>query len=347
MNPSFSQNSGEIALVLQLKNDSLLAGNLSMPGNESWLIKPDSIRKNDPVITLLSPPQNRVSYVDYGWEPSFSPDDKMIVYTGQVKPIGKKKIIAGALQGNSIKIFNKSTGAVSLLASPSLKFFLDPVFFDSVTVLFKTGDAVNGPFGGGVSLSRINLLSQKQEMVQMPEIKHQFYKLIGDVYKIKKKPAYIVYSPEDSGRGMANEYAHLLLSGKDTLHHFGIRRFCNLDNKIAIDKSDHIVYLDTRMSDEDTSFIVTYQGNNIIDKKPILFDYKEAFLSPGGRFLLYFTGDNEVFIANTGNFEKTGLGLPPKDIHSITWSLDGSKLAIVVDYPQKPYTDILYLFEVK
>src|SRR5690606_37787497 len=143
---------------------------------------------------------------------------------------------------------------------------------DSVHILYKTGDAVNGPFAGGIALHRLNLLTKKEELLRGAKIRYRLYDLIGGVYGTGKDYSYILYSPQDSASGIAGEYAHLLMRGKDTLQDFGIRQFNNLDYKFALLPGKKVIYLDDQhLMTEDTSYIVQFENGRTVSKKPVNF----------------------------------------------------------------------------
>ncbi|MCH5689964.1 hypothetical protein LWM68_40505 [Niabella sp. W65] len=86
-----------------------------------------------------------------------------MAYAFQFKPLQRPdKLYAEAYKGNSIKIFNKSTRKIEEVAKPLNNYLLDPFFVDSLKLVYKTGDKVNGPYGAAVSLSEVDLSSKKQ-----------------------------------------------------------------------------------------------------------------------------------------------------------------------------------------
>ncbi|MCH5689963.1 hypothetical protein LWM68_40500 [Niabella sp. W65] len=73
---------------------------------------------------------------------------------------------------------------------------------------------------------------------------------------------------------MASEYRHLLLSEKDTLHDFGVRKFTNLNFKFAVNASHELLFLDDEhFLAEDTNYIVTYKNDRLMEKRPLNDDY--------------------------------------------------------------------------
>jgi len=307
----------------------------------------DTSRRLDPVVVYYNLAGRQQMLLDYGWAPRFSPNSQRVVYTHQQKPLGDAKVVAGALQGNDIRIFDLRSKKAAVVVAAPRGFLMEPVFTDSARIIYKTGDAVNGPYAAGISFHRYNLVTKKTELLRGAKIQHRLYDLMGEVYGLGDRYAFTVYSPQDSAPGFANEYAHLLMRGNDTLHQFGIRHFSNLDFKFALLPQDRLVYLDdNHLMTEDTSFINYYQSGKLVSKKPVDFEFAKAWLSPDGRFLLYTTGNQEAFLVRLSDFSKTPLPLPKQEIHSVVWAGNGGQLAIVQDHDTLPETDILRLFTV-
>lgn len=349
--PVFANRSDEIAFAKRymIRNSTKKTMPVEERGTESLLPNIGvSSRYNDPVIALLNTKTRLLLLIDYGWSPAFSPNDRLITYVRQQLPIQERKIYAGTLRGNDIRVFNKSTKTAELAVAAKNNFYLEPVFTDTLHIVYKNGDAVNGPFAGAISFNKININTKKQEAVVKSRIQYRLYDLMGDVYQIKNRTAYTLYSPRDSGIGMANEYAHLLLDGKDTLFDFGTRHYNNLEYKFAVDSANQIIYLDdNHLTAEDTNYLAKYKAGILIEKKPIGFDYVKAYLSPDGKKMVYVNNDLEIFIINTTNFQRTQISLPKKEYHAIVWSGDASKMAVIQDHSTIPNTDAIYLFKVE
>ncbi|MGJ7030713.1 hypothetical protein [Niabella hirudinis] len=307
----------------------------------------DTRRRLDPVIVYYNMANRRQMLLDYGWSPRFSPNSNRVVYAHQEKPLGNARIVAGSLGGNDIRIFDLQSKKTTVVVAAPRGFLMEPVFTDSARIIYKTGDAVNGPYAAGISFSRYNLVTKKTELLRGARIQHRLYDLMGEVYGSGNQYAFTVYSPQDSAPGLANEYAHLLMRGNDTLHQFGIRHFSNLDFKFALLPRNQLVYLDdNHLMTEDTSFLAYYQAGKLIAKKPVDFEFVKAWLSPDGRFLFYTNNKQEAFVVRISDFSKTQLPLAKKEIHSVVWASDGGQVAIVQDHDAIIGTDILRLFTV-
>ncbi|MBO9617730.1 MAG: hypothetical protein J7539_01735 [Niabella sp.] len=311
--------------------------------------KNDSLHSGDPVVSLVNTANKHLTLIDYGWSPHFSPEGGRVVYAHQSLPVAGKKITAAALKGNDIKIFSIKEGKAQTVAAPQARgFLLDPVFTDSSTLFYKTGDAVNGPYAGAIALNRLNLLTKKTELLRSAKIRHRLYDLVGNIYGTGNNYSYIVYSPQDSTSGLASEYEHLLLHDKDTVQDFGIRRFTNLEFKFALLPKKTLVYLDdNHLMTDDTSYIVYFEKGKTVSKKPINFEFSKAWLSPDGTYMAYLDSSAACYVLRLSDFSRTPVPLPKKEIYSLTWSDNGQRLAIVQEHPKIPKTDMLYLFTVE
>lgn len=232
--------------------------------------KKDSLRIGDPVISLIKLSSKHLTLIDYGWSPHLAPGGGRVAYAHQLQPVTGKKITAATLIGNEIKVFSLKDKKIQTVAAPPARgFLLDPVFTDSATILYKTGDAVNGPYAGAIALHRLHLLTKKTELLRSARIRHRLYDLVGNIYGTGNNYAYVVYSPQDSTSGLASEYEHLLLHEKDTVQDFGIRRFTNLDFKFAVLPERKLVYLDdNHLMTDDTSYIVYFEREKPCQKSP-------------------------------------------------------------------------------
>ncbi|HEX7757727.1 MAG TPA: hypothetical protein VF421_20425 [Niabella sp.] len=306
-------------------------------------------RYGDPVVTLLNLKTRSLLLIDYGWSPHFSPNGNRLVYTHQANAMAGAKITAAALKGNDIKVLNIKEKKPVVAAVPLAKgLLMDPAFTDSLHIMYKTGDAVNGPYAGGIALNRMNLLTKKTELVRGAKIQYRLYDLIGSIYGTGKEYSYILYSPQDSTSGIAGEYAHLLMRGTDTLQDFGIRQLNNLEYKLALLPDRKVVYLDDQhLMTEDTSYIVQFENGRAVSKKAINFDFTKAYLSPDGKFMLYTDSSLFCYVLRISDFSQTRLPLPQKECYSVAWSANGQQLAVIQEHAKLPDTDQLSVFTVE
>lgn len=353
LNPAFGRTTTEIAFARRLSGrDSSISPQKTFLAGATANYLPQNIpgtRQFDPVVSILDYKTRRFTLVDYGWGPAFSTNDNRLAYAFQLSPLQRPdKLYAETYKGNTIKIFNKSTRKIEEVAKPSNNYLLDPFFVDSLKLVYKTGDRVNGPYGGAVSFNEVDLKSKKTRLVRQPGIKYRLYELMGEPYLIRDQLTYIVYSPADSGSGMASEYRHLLLSEKDTLHDFGIRKFTNLNYKFAVNANQELLFLDDEhFMAEDTNYIVKYKKDRLLERRPLNPDYFRGYLSPDGRYLFYLTQNMEAYLVNTKDLSRVKMDISPKDLHAVVWSNNGSRLALVQDHESLTGTDKLVIYTLR
>jgi hypothetical protein len=113
----------------------------------------------------------KITTIDYGWTPSFSENDSLILYTFQKKSLFKKRVLAQTMDGNNIKLYNRNSKKSEILVNPKNNFLLNPEFLDSIIVIYNLGAAVNGACEGSVGLNTINIKTKKTEAIYTPKIK--------------------------------------------------------------------------------------------------------------------------------------------------------------------------------
>lgn len=353
LNPVFGNTTGEVAFVRRYsgRDTSVNPQASFLQAATGNYLPQNSIaaRQLDPVVSIWDYTKRQLSLIDYGWAPAFSTNDNRLAYAFQAVPLKNPNYIyAEAYKGNTIKIFNRVSRTAAEAARPAGSYLLDPFFTDSLKLVYKTGERVNGPYGAAVSLSEIDLRNNTTTLIRQPGIRYRLYELIGETVWAGAKLAYIVYSPADSGSGMAGEYRHLLLSGKDTLHDFGVRKFTNLTYKFAVTAGPELLFLDDEhFMAEDTNYLVTYKNNRVVERKPLSKNYFRGYLSPDGRYLFYLTQAMEAYLVNTKDLSQTKLPLSGKELHAIVWNAAGNKLALVQDHERLAGTDEITIFTLR
>jgi len=347
--PAFAHADTELLFVRQLYIPDGHAGEGRKQYIESLLSKAGKEKRfADPVVAILNLRTKKLTPVDYGWAPSFSPDDKKIVYSYQSVPISGKRVLAETLTGNNIKIYNRLSKKHDIIASPEKTFLLDPIFLDSTTIIYKVGDAVNGAYEGGVAFNQINLQTKTNKPLYPVQKDHGLFHLAGGIYRICNETYYTVYIPQDSSSWMANNYAHLLLHSNGIAHDFGKGPFKSLEGKLGIDKEGALLYLDDdHQLKAEKNMLIKYKDNKIVYQKELEFEYHKASMSPNGKYLLWYDYDNGIFIMDTDSFTSTKLALPETEVYSIAWSDSSTRLAIVQGHEKLADTDLISLFRLK
>ena len=298
----------------------------------------------DPVVSVLNLRTKKIMSIDYGWTPSFSEDDNLILYAYQTSPITGYRVLAQTTKGNKIKIYNRTNKSYKTIATPNKTFLLEPEFFDSVTsVSYKVGAAVNGSYGAGAAINIINLSTGKVDTLLRLKKKFGNFPLVGAIQKYKDNICYTLCEPIDSFT-----YRHLLVNPQGIIINFGDGYLKNLDSKVVVNRQNNILYLDDDHDHiSDTNFLITYKGNIQVSKKALLFEYHNAYLSSNGEYMFYDDYKSNFYLMNLQTFEKVKIELPDNEIHSVIWSVDFKKFAIVQDHETISDTDKIRLFKIK
>jgi dipeptidyl aminopeptidase/acylaminoacyl peptidase len=159
--PEFSADGTEIVLVRQRHTPD---------GGEAVGVpreRLDEIRRRialepryaDPEVFVLQLGSGEASErIDWGWAPTFAPDGTRIAFAAQTNPISGYRILASTLAGNEIRIYDRGTREIAVLAKPETGYLTNPVFSpDGRGLAFSLADAVNGSYGGGIGIANADL----------------------------------------------------------------------------------------------------------------------------------------------------------------------------------------------
>ena len=169
-------------------------------------------RFEDPEIVVARIRDNKLERLDWGWSPSFSPDGNKITYAHQKKPISGFRVLAKTLEGNEIRIYNRSTKVTSTIAAPDSGYFSDPIFSPvGDSVLYSLSDAVNGAYGGNVGVGSVTVTSKESQLLYAPTKDHGLYQLIDSKQFIGGRVMVIRMRPDGPGVHLADSYTYELL----------------------------------------------------------------------------------------------------------------------------------------
>jgi len=224
--PSFAHSDTEIVFSKQF--------NIPDGGNaigrdkyvQSLLIKAKKDKRfADPLISVINLKTKKLTTIDYGWTASFSKDDDLILYAFQTEPI-TGRVLAQTTKGNNIKIYNRTKKLFQVIARPNKTFLLDPEFFDSSSISYKVGAAVNGSYSAGTGLNIIHLSSKRTDTILKPNQKFGNFPLVGAIKKYSNDICFTLCKPQDSFT-----YRHMLLNSKGVIIDFGEGYLKDLDSK--------------------------------------------------------------------------------------------------------------------
>ncbi|MBA3675306.1 MAG: hypothetical protein H0W75_10210, partial [Chitinophagaceae bacterium] len=205
---------------------------------------------------------------------------------------------------------------------------------------------VNGAYEGGVGLNKVNIISMEIRPIYTPKKMFGRPYEVGKIRKFKDSICFIVSVPLDK----YSSSRYLLRNQKDIIHDFGVSDFPKeIDSKIAIDKENNLFYLDDDHDlIKDPNFIIKYNSQNKqVFKKIININYHKAFLSPDGEFIFLDNYEGDACLLNVESMKKIQIKLPDSEIHSVIWSKDSKKIAIIQTHETMCKTDKLLLFRIK
>lgn len=349
LNPEFSNSENEIVF----SNQFYVPDGHNAEGREKYSDSLDNIIKNnprfaDPVVSVLNLKTKELIKVDFGWTPSFSPNDQLVVYAYQTYPISGKRVLAATLTGNCIKVYNRKNSTKEILVSPENTFLLNPVFSDSTNVIYQIGDAVNGDFAGSIGLNNINTINKKTKVIFNPQKDFGYYYLIGKIFNKLDSLAYIIYIPKDKGyMWMANEYGYELRNENRLICNFGSNRLTGFDSQVSVDNNGLITIIDNRSNlRTDPTNIIYYNNNKEISRTLLKNEITQAFLSPDGKFMFYINENSVLYLMNLKTQDKIKINLDHSEFYGFVWAKSSKKFAIITNHEKYMDTDNLTIYRI-
>ena len=126
-------------------------------------------RWNDPRIVVLDLDTKKLTEVDFGYDPAFSPDGATLAYQRQKKVITGRRILADTLEGNSICLWHSETGKSEILIEPEKDYLASPLFSpDGRKLAYAQAGHANGAWGGDLGVMLYDFESKKSEPLPPP-----------------------------------------------------------------------------------------------------------------------------------------------------------------------------------
>jgi len=293
-------------------------------------------RFEDPEIVVARVGDNKLERLDWGWSPSFSPDGIKITYAHQKKSISGFRVLAKTLEGNEIRIYNRSTKVTSTLAVPDSAYFSDPIFSPGGdSVLYSLSDAVNGAYGGNVGVGRVKVTSKENRLLYAPTKDHGLYQLIDSKQFIGSRVMVIRMRPNGPGIYLADSYTYELLelgNPHRVVYEWGTHRLGIVKLGFGVNSDGKLMIYDNGWR--------TITGNSTSSEQNLSTESDDpGHISPNGHYLARLeTGS--VTISSRKDNRRTFSWDTEGRVQELSWSPDSKRIAIVVTKYKDKYQDI-------
>ncbi|MBK9586276.1 MAG: PD40 domain-containing protein [Alphaproteobacteria bacterium] len=326
----------------------------SYDGHEAESILDDEIKRHearidadpryaDPQVVILTP-NGPIETVDWGWEPAFSPDGAKIAYSAQVLPISRYRVLASTLEGNEIRIYDRTANTSRTLAKPEAGYLTEPIFSpDGKQVAYSIGGAVNGAYGGNVGLGRVSIVSELNETLVPPTKTHGLFHLVNAKGFQSDRLLVIRCIPVKEGTFLSDEYRCDLL-GADSLdtdiYSWGTRTLDDMNtfSFVPVAKDNLLVF--------DRGWRQVKQTSGTPSQTNLDYLSDPGAVSPNGLQTAHTSGST-VYIRDlvTGRlqrqFEVGG------QIQELMWAPTSNRLAVIVTERLEPFShDTLFVFSI-
>ncbi|MGF6906156.1 hypothetical protein [Fusobacterium sp. PH5-44] len=301
-------------------------------------------RYADPIIYIMNLESKEMTEVDYGSEVEFSHDGKKIVYIHQLKPLSGFRELAETLKGNTLNLYDIKNKTKEVLATPQDNFLMNPQFIDDNNIVYQIGDAINGVYGGGVGLNKINIENKKIEIIAEVRKDHNMFNIISKVAVRENDIYYLQYIPQDEDTHMASEYTLHLKKGDEIFHDFGTNDFINLSGNYAVDDEKNLVLLNSEMDAESVTVSIYKDAKEISNKEVMIEYFTNGILSPNGKYIICQDYSMSISLINIETMEIIVLNLPKTTLYQVKWSNNCDRVGIIQEHEQVAFTDIMTLF---
>jgi len=342
--PAFSPDGTEIVLV---RKRHTLDGGEAVGAPRERLDEIDRLiaadpRYADPEVIVVQVGSGEASgRIDWGWAPAFAPDGTRIAFAAQTNPISAYRVLAKTLAGNEIRIYDRSTRAIEVLAKPETGYFANPMFSPhGRQLVFSLADALNGAHGGNIGIASADLEAGTVEVVYPVTREHDLLHIVDPKRFVGERLLVRVCRPDEPGTWLANHYnCEVIAAGgpRQTAFSWGRRALEDLSGlDFAAGPAGELFVHDGEWRPSTSS------AGTPTDEYP--FD-RARTVSPDGRLVAEsaYAGVRVRQLADRAapgrSWEFEG------EMREMTWSPDSKRLAIVVTQYRPSQFDELLLLE--
>lgn len=286
-------------------------------------------RYADPEIVLINMVDGSQTFIDYGWDPVFSPDGEKILYSHQKNPLRGQLVLAESQKGNTIREYSLADKTIKTVASPSFGYLSDPKFDSKGNLFFYLSDAVNGEWGGNVGVGTTNASGGVEEICR-PQKDFDLYLLTKKFVVYDDKVFAYRWRPLDHDIYLANRYAHELVECRpdaenELVFSWGEKSRWEEDGMaIQVCPSGVEVFYKDRWIAVDTATF-----NHPPDIESSLSYTWPAGLSNPNCTLRVVPVRNQIMVLTHDSVEKACSKEKGGPIASVSWSEDGTLLMLV------------------
>jgi hypothetical protein len=286
-------------------------------------------RIEDPEVVLVNMADKSVRFIDYGWGPVFSPDQKSILYARQTTPASGSRLVAAAFAGNEIQAYDLALEKFATVARPSAGSLSNPAFTDKGAVLCALTDAVNGAWGGNIGVGMADPETGWRKEVYAPLEDHGLYHLVHKFAMRDGVGLVLRARPLSAGVYMADTYAIELVDAEKgtVLHTWG-------EHKLSREMLDEV---DFRICP--SGGLEVYDGEW---KAPAPGEAAESqgqepkasggLSSPDCAYVARISKDKESLTILSSRGEPERRWVAPGYIRSPAWSPDASHIVLVLSH---------------
>ena len=277
----------------------------------------------DPEVMLVNMADKSARFIDYGWDPVFSPDQKSILYAHQTKPASGYRLVASTLAGNEIRVYDMERQNITTVARPAFGYLSDPAFSDKGAILFGLSDATNGAWGGTIGVGTADPLTGQQNVLLAPTKERGLYHQVRK-FAMHDDVCWVLRArPLSAGTYVADTYAfELVEADKGVLYSWGEH------------DSSAWAWVDFRRCPSGVGLEV-YDGEWKSPLSAIAAQRQQAKVpaghsSPDCASVATLSEDGEALTILSSRGAATRRWVAPGYIRSLAWSPDASHIALVL-----------------
>lgn len=196
----------------------------------------------DPNVIILGIEGKSTKNIDWGWDPTFSPDGNLLAYAFQRNPLTGYRRLAKTMESNNIRISSDEKKGIDVVM-PGFGYLSRPRFnSEGSALMFSQNDAVNGAWGGKVGCGEVSVRFDRFPIIN-PDLKEfdDRYKKVQSIFQsppdIEADPMKFMAQAKEFNRVLAELPKEPSLTKK--VPNSESQLFLTADNhKVVVEKKD-------------------------------------------------------------------------------------------------------------